>query len=364
MSTTTDNESQDITRKRFCGMPRTVERVLPPDIDTGRASLIQVISKTWVNGTQIHYCFWSSVEHSSPEKWDGSDQDKEAVRAAWQEWNNIGIGLEFIEVSDPYEAEVRIGFDHTDGSWSYVGTDVLKRPLNERTMNFGWQLHGWDYGKATALHEIGHTLGLPHEHQNPNAGIRWDETNVIDELSGPPNNWSQDTIYWNILRKIPANEVYGSEWDPKSIMHYAFEPELIAAPEPYSTNGIPENVVLSENDKAFIQKFYPLINEDEYTELKPFRSVHRKLKAGDQLDFLIKPRRTRKYSIRTLGLVDTLLTLFERDGTHNTYLEADDDAGLGRNAKIVRKLFKNKIYILRLRFYYSSEEGNTLVVMF
>ena len=35
------------------------------------------------------------------------------------------IGLSFVEVKNPAEAEVRIGFLDGDGSWSFVGTDVL-----------------------------------------------------------------------------------------------------------------------------------------------------------------------------------------------------------------------------------------------
>ena len=49
---------------------------------------------------------------------------------------------------------------------------------NERTMNFGWDLTT-SYGHDTALHEIGHTLGFPHEHQNPTAGIVWNEPAVL-----------------------------------------------------------------------------------------------------------------------------------------------------------------------------------------
>lgn len=40
-------------------------------------------------------------------------------------------------------------------------------------MNFGWPLDT-PYGRDTAMHEIGHALGLEHEHQNPFAGITWD----------------------------------------------------------------------------------------------------------------------------------------------------------------------------------------------
>ena len=36
----------------------------------------------------------------------------------------------------------------------------------------------------TALHGIGHTLGLPHEHQNPNAGIVWDVEHPAQDRAG------------------------------------------------------------------------------------------------------------------------------------------------------------------------------------
>ena len=64
------------------------------------------------------------------------------------------------------------------------GRDVLNtRSPQERTMNFGWALTT-AYGHDTALHEIGHTLGLEHEHQNPNAGISWNRAGRARLLQG------------------------------------------------------------------------------------------------------------------------------------------------------------------------------------
>ncbi len=159
---------------RFCAVPTTRGRVLTPDINPSRARLIRYIDKKWVNGTVLHYYFYDN--QSLDKKLVGDEKQHNVVRKAFDHWKNQDIGLVFSEVKNREDAEVRIGFDHSDGSWSYVGRDVinleqLKDP-NKPTMNFGWDLTtawGWE----TALHEIGHTLGFPHEHQNPNAGIVW-----------------------------------------------------------------------------------------------------------------------------------------------------------------------------------------------
>jgi hypothetical protein len=46
------------------------------------------------------------------------------------------------------------------------------------------------------------------------AGIVWDEEAVYKELGGPPNNWSRQETFFNIIRKIDVNEVDGGPWDP------------------------------------------------------------------------------------------------------------------------------------------------------
>ena len=88
-------------------------RPLDANVNDQRASLIRVTEKKWVNGTVLHYYF-----HDEPSTWRGGDDQKDAVRNAFSEWKQLGIGLEFIEVTDPQDAEIRIGFDQNDGSWS------------------------------------------------------------------------------------------------------------------------------------------------------------------------------------------------------------------------------------------------------
>ncbi|WP_374089487.1 hypothetical protein [Methylomicrobium lacus] len=62
-------------------------------------------------------------------------------------------------------------------------------------MNFGWNLTEAASEIDTAIHEIGHTLGFPHEHQNPNSGIAWDEEAVYHSLAQPPNSWSREVTF-------------------------------------------------------------------------------------------------------------------------------------------------------------------------
>lgn len=350
--------------RKFCDMPEMAARVLPSDIDPERAAFVLNLSDMWVNGTVIHYCFFEHTKHASPESWTGNAADKRQVRKAFQEWKDLGMGLEFVEVKKLDEAEIRIGFDQGEGSWSYLGTYPIDRlRTSQRTMNFGWSLTT-THGKDTALHEIGHALGAKHEHQNPFSGIQWNRPAVYDYFNGPPNNWSNSKIDRNILDSLIESEVEGSVWDGNSIMHYEFHAELIDGPAPYGSTGIHPADGLSAKDKAWVTRFYPPLKKKDYTELSPFQSEVIRLEAGEQVNLVIKPDVTRKYTMQTFGEADTLMVLFEDNGTEDpTYLQADDDSGTDYNAKIAQRLIKGRTYILRVRLYYARATGESAVML-
>jgi hypothetical protein len=361
-------------RSRFyCAMPKVPPRVLPRDINPARARAIISNEDKWVNGTTLHYWFFDNrskhgenvlLTDGSREwvTWVGAERQREVVRKAFQQWKKLGIGLDFEEVDSADEAEVRIGFMDGDGSWSYIGTYVLKFGPAERTMNFGWDLSGAD-GPDTALHEIGHTLGLPHEHQNPFAGIVWDEEAVYDALAQPPNEWDRETTHYNIIRKLDPDSVQGSSWDPDSIMHYPFEPHLIKKPKRYQDEGLTPRGGLSDRDKAWIRSFYPPEDDSALPELLPSQSQPLALRNGEQQNFLIRPDATRYYMIRTIGSCDTTVALFADENGKLRYRTADDDSGEDRNASLRVKLIKGRRYVLRVRLKYSDGSSPPAVLM-
>lgn len=325
-------------RNRLCLSPIETPRPLPVGIEAGRAAAIHLRGKLWVNQTVLHYYFMTD--------WAAPEHQKQVVRDAFNHWKLQGIGLTFTEVDRPGEAELRIGFQPNNESWSYEGTTNLQIESPKQTMNFGWRLANTGWGWATALHEIGHALGLPHEHQNPLSGIEWDEEAVYAEFEAS-QGWPRDKIQYNVLRKLQTSDVAGTEWDPTSIMHYPFRKGLIRRPPPWDKQAIGENTALSQNDIRLIRQTYPAPSVPEPTITAPaFRPLD--IAAGQQLDFRFAPEDTRRYTVQTVGDVDTKLVVFEdRDGVPR-YLQGDDDAGDDRNALIRVRMVRGRRYFIRV----------------
>lgn len=340
---------------KFCELPDVPAREFGPDVGPERASLILNSDRKWANGTKLHYHFLTSRS-----SWTGSPADKRKASDGFQAWKNVGMGLEFEEVSSADEAEIRIGFERNGGHWSYIGRDVLGIDQSDRTLNI-------DKGDAwtidTAIHEIGHSLGFPHEHQNPTSGIVWNEEAVYADLGGPPNNWSRDKTFRNIIRKLDPGDVHGSGWDKDSIMHYPFKKGLIDRPVRYRTEALQPAPGLSPVDKREVKSFYPPLTQRDHRTLKPFQFVRLSLKPRKQANFVIRPSATRKYRFRTFGRSDTVMVLFEEVNGAPRFSVADDDSGFDRNASFTARLFVGRTYYLRIRLYSRHRSGEFGVMM-
>lgn len=356
--TKTSPAQKNIAARRFCTLREGPPREFARTVAGERLRLIRMNGDKWVNGTLLRYAFFENTGQFK--KWAGTDTLKAQVRRAFKRWTDLGIGLRFELLADRRQADMRIGFESGDGHWSYVGRQVHNQGPDDRTMNLDPTdgIANGEYGIDVACHEIGHTMGFPHEHQNPNAGIVWDEEAVYRALASPPNFWPRETTFHNIIRKILPDQVQGSSWDPNSTMHYPFEPGLILKPEEYKA-GLQPAGGLSARDKEWVKTFYPPLTAAEEEELPLLESRRLQIAPGQQRNFLLKPSTSRYYEIRTFGPSDTVAVLFERDGTREVYVTADDDSGEERNAYIRRRLYSGRTYVLRLRLYYAAASGET-----
>lgn len=334
--------------KPVCVPRAPAPRRLPPGLSQEHERLLRVLANVWANGTELHYFLIG-----------GPEPQRKAVRDAFAEWKALPLGLVFTETSNRAAAEVRISFDLADGSWSYVGRDVLGIANTQATMNFGWDLTD-AYGHTTALHEIGHTLGMPHEHQNPFSGIVWDEAKVYAYFTGSPNFWSPAQTLSNVLQKFSTSEVDGSAWDPDSVMEYWFPAGLIVQPAKYSGGLMPAGG-LSALDKEWAKRFYPG-SAPGPAVLKPFVSSPLSLAPGGQADFVLEPDESRTYTISTFGSSDMVMVLFEDEAGTLRYLGGDDDSGTGLNARLRLRLLAGRRYVVRLRLYWAGGSGKSAIM--
>lgn len=189
--------------------------------------------KYWRNGETIEIYFM-----------DDNAKGQQMVKNVVRELGFINLKFKFVD--DPKKSDIRISFKRGRGSWSYVGTDALYISKSQATMNFGWLEMG------TVRHEFGHMLGLLHEHMNPSADIQWNEKVVINELSGPPNNWDKATIKHNVLKKLNPMTVNYSHFDRNSVMLYFFPDEWTL-----DGNGTRANQKWSKQDKQHLMELYP-----------------------------------------------------------------------------------------------------------
>ena len=68
------------------------------------------------------------------------------------DWANMWsqhADIKFEKASSIFKSDIRVGFDRTDGAWSYLGTDCTRR---FKTMNLGF------IDQGTVLHEFGHLV--------------------------------------------------------------------------------------------------------------------------------------------------------------------------------------------------------------
>lgn len=217
-----------------------------PEKFRGATEIRPLIEKLWPVGHTLRIRFL-----------DGNRGVHRRVEQIAQEWAKYA-NLRFEFGSAP-DAEISISLAPGQvSSWSYIGTDALAVSKNAPTMNLPLpsELLTDAEFQRVVLHEFGHLLGLIHEQQNPNANLPWDREAVYRDLQGSPTFWTKEQIDSVVLRKANAglSDEY-RDYDPLSIM------VLSSMPKRWFRGDfeVGLNYVLSESDKKFIAKLYPLM---------------------------------------------------------------------------------------------------------
>ena len=320
------------------------DRILPRDlvkprtaVPSGRRHIARAIAlrdRKWPNGSTITVGFMG-----------GDSLQQSFVREhapAWAEHANLKL-----DFTTSRSAHVRVAFDESDGSWSYIGIDCLEIPFEAPTLNLGW------LDEAVVLHEFGHAIGLAHEHQNPDGGIQWNEAAVIADLSGPPNYWDEATIWHNVLVKYRDDQVNGTAFDPRSIMLYAFPGSWVK-----SGVGTDFNTELSETDKRFVgsEVMYPKAKIEELPELPIFKAHRAGIAVPAERDtYRFTVLVAGDYVIETSGVSDTYLHLYGPNDLTRLVAQ-NDDSGRRNNARLAVTL-QPGVYYVQVRHYSALTVG-------
>lgn len=326
------------TKQRVC-TPRLLTRdIARPHVATvgvsGRLQAVAPVNRQWPAGTVLSVAFIG-----------GSPQERDLVRAIVPQWE-ARCGIKF-DWRTSLPATIRVSFDPSDGAWSYVGTDNAEIPANQPTLNLGW------VEQDVILHEFGHALSLAHEHQNPKGGIRWNEAEVIRDLSGPPNYWDEETIRHNVLDHLALDQVHATEFDAQSIMLYSF-------PASWTLDGFsaPWNQSISAKDAELALKFYPREVAPTRQKLKLLLAQRSRIGVAAEVDeYTFEAPTAGEYHFQTGGSTDCVLSVLQGDK-----LKGQDDDGGGNHQAHVRVTLQPGTYTVRVRHYSKAGTGSYAVI--
>ena len=180
-----------------------------------------------------------------------SAECKRLILAAAGEWSKY-CNIKFVESN---QGIIRVLRDPREGLWSYLGTDALRVPANQHTMNLGGFTEStpWEEYTRGGTHEFGHSIGCAHEHLRRTIIQRIDRQKAYDFFRQRAG-WDEQTTTVNVLRPIEERFALMTPLsDENSVMCYALPGEIMIDCIP-----VRGGTQLSDTDKTFIAQVYPL----------------------------------------------------------------------------------------------------------
>jgi hypothetical protein len=162
-------------------------------------------------------------------------------------WN---VSVTFVQTNGVGDVRISRG---PGGYYSYLGTDIRHIPSNHQTMNlesFTMDMPESEF-RRVIRHEVGHTLGFPHEH------MRQELVALIDPAKAyryflATQGWDKRTVDQQVLTPLDQASLLGTAPDQDSIMCYQLPGQITV-----NGNPIRGGTDINTSDAAFAQGIYP-----------------------------------------------------------------------------------------------------------